>query len=136
VQAAPAVDLSGVEKSAIYRIAPGQHVESLWSSKEENVYDLLVAGGQLTFSTDGQGRIYRLTPDRQATLLVQTTRARPCACLATTDGVLAATGDMENCTDWEPAGRKRQLRVPRARCLDRSPLGTPHLARRVPAAAT
>ena len=93
-QAAPAVDLSGVEKSAIYRIAPDNTVESLWSSKEENVYDLLVAGGQLTFSTDGQGRIYRLTPDRQATLLVQTNEGEALRLLATTDGVLAATGDM------------------------------------------
>jgi len=92
--APPALDISGVEKSAIYRIGPDNTVESLWSSKEENVYDLVVAGGQLTFSTDGQGRIYRLTPDRQATLVAQTNEGEAIRLLATPNGLLAATGDL------------------------------------------
>jgi outer membrane protein assembly factor BamB len=33
----PTVDVSGVEKSAVYRINPDNTVETLWSSKEENV---------------------------------------------------------------------------------------------------
>lgn len=92
--AAPVLDVSGVDKSAIYRIGPDNTVESLWSSKEENVYDLLVAGGQLTFSTDGQGRIYRLTPDRQATLVAQTNEGEAIRLLATPNGLLVATGDL------------------------------------------
>ena len=93
--AAPQVlDVSGIEKSAIYRIGADNTVESLWSSKEENVYDLLVAGGQITFSTDGQGRIYRLTPERQATLLAQTNEGEATRLLATPNGLLAATGDL------------------------------------------
>ena len=32
---------TGVEKSAIYRINPDNTVDTLWSSKEENVYDIL-----------------------------------------------------------------------------------------------
>jgi len=95
VAAAPQVlDVSGIEKSAIYRIGADNTVESLWSSKEENVYDLLVAGGQITFSTDGQGRIYRLTPERQATLLAQTNEGEATRLLATPNGLLAATGDL------------------------------------------
>ena len=61
------------EKSAVYRINPDNTVETLWSSKEENVYDvLLAANNEILFSTDAQGRIYRMTPDHRVTLLVQT----------------------------------------------------------------
>ena len=64
--------MSGVEKSAIYRIEPDNMVETIWSSKEENVFDLTVNGGDITFSTDQQGRIYRLTPELKSVLLVET----------------------------------------------------------------
>jgi hypothetical protein len=52
-------EASGVEKSAIYRIAPGGIVETLRSSKEDNVYDLILDGDSILFSTDDHGRIYR-----------------------------------------------------------------------------
>ena len=78
----PIVDLSGVEKSALYKIEPDNTVETLWSSKEENVYDLLVSGRQIIFSTDGQGRIYRLNPDRKVTLLTQTNEGETVRLLA------------------------------------------------------
>ena len=61
--AAGVVDLSGMDKSAIYRINPDNTVETLWISKEENAYDMLVSGGQIVFSTDGKGRIYRPVHD-------------------------------------------------------------------------
>src|SRR5262249_23178781 len=49
--AATAVEVSGVDKSAIYRIRPDNTVETLWTSKEENVYDLLPsANNQILFS--------------------------------------------------------------------------------------
>lgn len=58
-------DTSGVEKSAIYRIGPDRTVETLRSSKEDNVYDLwLNRDGSLLFSTDVHGRIYRLQNDK------------------------------------------------------------------------
>jgi len=90
----PIVDLSGVEKSALYKIEPDNTVETLWSSKEENVYDLLVSGRQVIFSTDGQGRIYRLNPDRKVTLLTQTNEGETIRLLASAGGLLAATGDL------------------------------------------
>lgn len=67
----PAVtETAGVEKSAIYRIAPDRTVETIRSSKEENVYDLVLQGDSLLFSTDNRGRIYRLE-DGKTTLLVE-----------------------------------------------------------------
>jgi hypothetical protein len=67
---AAVTEVSGVEKSAIYRISPERSVETLRTSKEENVYDLLLDGGDLLFSTDQQGRIYRWH-DRQTTLIAE-----------------------------------------------------------------
>lgn len=64
------VEVSGVEKSAIYRIHPNRTVETLRSSKEDNVFDLLLDGDSLIFSTDDNGRIYRLTGGK-TTLLVE-----------------------------------------------------------------
>ncbi|MBM3746148.1 MAG: hypothetical protein FJW34_10145 [Acidobacteria bacterium] len=92
--AAPVLDISGVEKSAVYRIDTDNTVETLWSSKEENIYDLLLSGGQLVFSTDGKGRLYRLSADRKAALLAQTNEGAAIRLLATSRGVLAATGDL------------------------------------------
>lgn len=91
---APVLDVSGVEKSAIYRIDPDHTVETLWSSKEENAYDLLVSGGQIMLATDGQGRLYRLSLDRKAALVAQTNEGEATRLLATRRGVLAATGDL------------------------------------------
>jgi len=90
----PTVDVSGVEKSAVYRINPDNTVETLWSSKEENVYDLLPWKGQLLFSTDANGRVYRLSPDRKLTLLAQTNEAEATRLVRSGDSVLAATGNM------------------------------------------
>ncbi len=64
--------MSGIDKSAVYRINPDNTVETLWSSKEENVYDLLALEKQILFSTDQNGRIYGLSPDRRVTLVAQT----------------------------------------------------------------
>ncbi len=59
------VDSGGVEKSAIYRIGSDHVVETLRSSREDNVYDLgLNSDGSLLFSTDVHGRIYRLYNDK------------------------------------------------------------------------
>ena len=93
-QFTPVVDASGVEKSAVYRINPDNTVETLWSSKEENVYDLLALEKQILFSTDQDGRIYGLAPDRRVTLVTQTNEGETTRLLPGDHSVLAATGNM------------------------------------------
>src|SRR5262249_17877447 len=92
--AASVLDLSGVEKSALYRINPDNTVETLWSSKEENIYDMLPPPGQILFTTDGNGRIYRLTPDRKVTLVTETNESESTRLLGGGGEVLAATGNL------------------------------------------
>lgn len=93
-QFTPTMDLTGVEKSAIYRINPDNTVETVWSSKEENAYDLLHTPERLLISTDGSGRVYALTPDRKLTLLVQTNEGEATRLLSAAGAVLTATGNM------------------------------------------
>ncbi|HLK67600.1 MAG TPA: hypothetical protein VKU19_29390 [Bryobacteraceae bacterium] len=93
-QFTPAVDLTGVEKSAVYRINPDNTVETLWSSKDENVYDLLALEKQILFSTDEEGRIYGLSPDRRVTLVTQTNEGETTRLLPSNHSILAATGNM------------------------------------------
>ena len=91
---APAVDISGVEKAAIYKITPDNLVETLWSSKEENVFDLAVRDNDLIFATDQRGRIYRLSPDLKSALLVETREGETTRLLPTPQGVVAATSNL------------------------------------------
>jgi hypothetical protein len=93
-QFTPVADVSGVEKSALYRINPDNTVETLWSSKEENVYDVLALERQILFSTDENGRIYGLSPDRRVTLVAQTNEGETTRLLPYDHSVLAATGNM------------------------------------------
>ena len=93
-QYTPVLDLTGVEKSALYRINPDNSVETLWSSKEENVYDLLAPAGQILFSTDANGRIYRLTPDRKVTLVTQTNESEATRLLGEGGQTLIATSNL------------------------------------------
>ena len=92
---APLTEIPGVEKSAVYKINPDSTVETVWSSKEENVYSMLVEpNGSLVFATDGKGRVYRLASDRKATLLVETSEGEATRLLRDSNGLVAATGDM------------------------------------------
>ncbi len=92
--AAPVVDVAGVEKSAVYKINPDLTVETVWSSKEENAYGLLIRpNGELLVATDGQGRIYRQGADRKPALLAQTNEGETTRLLADSKGLLASTGD-------------------------------------------
>src|SRR6185437_12928899 len=93
-QFSPVMDVSGVEKSALYRINPDNTVETLWSSKEENVYDVLALERQILFSTDENGRIYGLSPDRRVTLVAQTNEGETTRLLPSEHSVIAATGNM------------------------------------------
>jgi hypothetical protein len=91
----PLAEIPGVDKSAVYKINPDATVETLWSSKEENVYSLVARpNGFLYFATDGQGRLYRLGADRKATLMVETNEGEATRLLESPDGLVAATGDM------------------------------------------
>jgi sugar lactone lactonase YvrE len=89
----PVTDTAGVEKSAVYRINPDNTVETLWSSKEENAYDILALENQLLIATDAGGRIYGIAPDRRVTLVAQTGDAETTRLLPSDNSILAATGN-------------------------------------------
>jgi hypothetical protein len=89
---AQAYEVSGVEKSAIYKINPDQTVETVLSSKDENIFDLAATGDVLLFSTDGEGRVYRLNLDRKPTLIVQTNEAEATRLIAEGDSIYTSTG--------------------------------------------
>jgi hypothetical protein len=93
-QFTPVTDNTGMDKSAVYRINPDNTVDTLWSSKDENVYDLLALDKQILFSTDDSGRIYGLSPDRQVTLVLQTNEEETTRLLPSEHSILAATGNM------------------------------------------
>ena len=65
-----AVEVTGVERSAIYKISPQGVIQVIRSSKEDNVYDLLLDGEGIVFSTDVHGRIFRLEGNK-TTLLAE-----------------------------------------------------------------
>lgn len=92
--ASPVVDMAGVEKSAIYRIGADNLVETIWSSKEENVFDLSITGGDVTFSTDLHGRIYRLNKDLKSVLLVETREGETTRLANLKQDLLAATSNL------------------------------------------
>lgn len=87
------VDLTGVERSAIYKIHSDHTVETLWSSKEENVYDLLSFNGEVVFGTDVNGRIYRFSADRKLSLVEQTNEGEITRMFRVGSSILAATGN-------------------------------------------
>jgi hypothetical protein len=92
--ASQVVEIQGVDKSAIYRINPDSTVETLWSSKEENVYDIIARpGGELLFGTDAQGRIYRLGADRKPAMIAQTSEGEATRLIESGSGVLATTAE-------------------------------------------
>lgn len=108
-----AAETSGVEKSAIYRINPDNTVDTLWSSKEENVYDILPAsGGALYFVTDVSGRIYRLTADHRLTLIAQTNDAEAVRLLARGTEILVATANSGKLYKLGAAGTRGNYESP------------------------
>jgi hypothetical protein len=94
-QAGPIVEVPGVDRSALYKINPDLTVETLWTSKDENIYDFVaLSNGELYFATDAQGRIYRLNADRKPAMIVQTSEGEATRLLESKAGLLAATADM------------------------------------------
>lgn len=107
------VDLSTIEKSAIYRINTDNTVDTIWSSKEEDVYDILPgADGQLLFATDQSGRVYRLTDDHKLTLVAQTNESEATRLLRWNGSVLAATANMGKIYRLGAAGTKGTYESP------------------------
>ncbi|MCC6537055.1 MAG: hypothetical protein IT162_05865 [Bryobacterales bacterium] len=91
--AAPAVEYAGVEKSAVYRVNADHTVDTLWSSKEENVYDIaLGAGGAIYIGADNQGRVYELDAERKARLIADSREGQVLRLAAGNGAVLVATG--------------------------------------------
>ena len=92
LSSAQSFEIAGIEKSAVFRINADNTVETLFSSKDENIYDLALQGDRLLFSTDGQGRVYSLGDDRKAALLAQTNEGETTRLIASPEGVLAVAG--------------------------------------------
>ena len=125
------VDYAGVDKSALYVIHADNTVETLWSSKEENIYDVAMFNSSLLFVTDVQGRLYRLDRDRKATLVAQSNEGEATRLLGIARRI--ARGDRQSGKDSAPRyghGRNRMVRIAGARFLDRRALGQALLARR------
>jgi len=96
VAASSSSDSSNGDRSALYRILPDNSVETLWTSKDENIYDV-VAGGAMAFPsflTDVQGRIYRLEGPLRATLVAQANEGDATRLVASNLGLLVATGNL------------------------------------------
>ncbi len=108
-----ATEATGVEKSAIYRINPDNTVDTLWSSKEENVYDILPApNGGLYFGTDVSARVYGLTADHKLTLLAQTNDAEAVRLLNINNSILVATANTGKLYKLGAAGIKGTYESP------------------------
>ena len=90
----PMLEVPGVEKSALYQIRPDNTVETIWTSTEENAYDLTLAGDRILFTTDDHGRVYELAPDRKVTLLTQTGESEATRLLRFGRETLVATSNM------------------------------------------
>lgn len=94
VTATESADYSGGDRSALYKISPDNTVETLWSSKEENIYDLALQGSSILFLTDAQGRIYRLDGGGKTTLVTQANEGDVTRLMLSRAGMIAATGNL------------------------------------------
>lgn len=97
-------EMPGVERSAVYRIATDNTVEMLWTSKDENIYDLVLDGDKLLFATDREGRIYRMDTRGRADLLAETEQGQTTRVIAVGAGFLAATGNEGKLFRFSPDG--------------------------------
>jgi len=87
---AAGVEVSGVEKSALYRVTPDLNVETLWSSKEENLLGLTVQEGTVFLSTDLRGRVYSVAPNGKGALIVETGEGEATRLLASPTALIVA----------------------------------------------
>jgi hypothetical protein len=92
----PGPGLGRTIKSAVYRIAPDDSVDTLWTSRTEDANDILPESGSLLFSTDSKGRIYELDGARETRLLVQTNQEEATRLMRVGPYVLATTSNFGN----------------------------------------
>jgi len=90
--AAAPVEVSGVERSALYRVGTDLNVETLWSSKEENLFGLAVQDGLPFLSTDLRGRVYSVSLNGRSALVVETGEGEATRLLALPGELIVATG--------------------------------------------
>jgi hypothetical protein len=65
------MEIPGLDRSAIYRLAADGMVDQLYVTKEESIFDIALREGQLHFVSDQRGRVYRLEAARQPSLLLE-----------------------------------------------------------------
>lgn len=97
------VEVSGADKSAIYKISPEHAIETLRTSKEENIYALLLDGNALLFATDVRGRLYRLA-DGKTTLLTELADGETTRLLQGTGALYAIMSNPARVFTLEPSG--------------------------------
>jgi len=87
-------DSSG-QKSGIFRVAPDNSVETLWTSDSETIYGLyLRPDNNLLFSTGNKGRIYLLKPDKKFNLLLETTEEQTTKLMPAGNDIFACTSNL------------------------------------------
>ena len=110
----PVISYPGMERSALLRIRPGQGVEKLWSSSEENIMAVSVvkdeaAGGdqgkssppQVLFATDRKGRIYKLRDRRRVSLVTESGREQVTQLATDAKGLLVASAHSARLSRFE-----------------------------------
>jgi sugar lactone lactonase YvrE len=98
-------EVSGAEKSAIYRITPDHVIETIRSSTADNVYDLALDGDSLLFSTDDHARIYRLN-GRRSTLIAEPGDGETTRLLRNGAGLFAALSNPARLVAFGPVGAR------------------------------
>lgn len=84
-------------RGALVHILPDNSVETLWSSDKESIFGLALEGRNVMFSTDGGGRIFRLSPSPDGdrlTLVTETREALATRLLLEGDKLYVATSNV------------------------------------------
>jgi sugar lactone lactonase YvrE len=84
-------------RGALVRISPDYSAETLWSSDKESIFGLALEGRNILFSTDGRGRIFRLSPSPdgpRVTLLAETRESLATRLLVAGGGLYVATSNV------------------------------------------
>lgn len=110
--ASPLVEYPGVEKAALYRIAADNTAETLWSSKEENLYDVAQNGNRLFLATDNNARLYELTRDKKTRLIAETREGEAVRLLADGPSLLVATSPSARLLRYSEAAAEGEFESP------------------------
>ena len=88
----PVISYAGMEKAALLRIKPDLAADKLWTSTEENILALSLAGPDLkpVFATDRGGRIYQLEGERSARLLTESDQEQVTHLAPVPEGLIVA----------------------------------------------